>query len=96
MSQIEACVNSRPITPLSSDPDDIEAFTPGHLLIGQALTAPADDNFDEANVNWLNKWQLVQKTHQNFWKRFREEYLHKLQQKSKWVELKNQPKMNWF
>lgn len=94
LNQIEACVNSRPITALSSDPDDIEALTPGHFLIGQALMAPAEDNFDESNVNWLSKWQLVQKIHQNFWKQFRDEYLHELQQKSKWVELKEQPRVN--
>ena len=33
LTQIEACMNSRPLTPLTNDNDKIEAITPGHFLI---------------------------------------------------------------
>jgi hypothetical protein len=33
MCQVEAIVNSRPITPVSDDPRDAEALTPNHLLL---------------------------------------------------------------
>lgn len=34
---IEACLNSRPLTPASASSDDVEALTPGHFLIGVSL-----------------------------------------------------------
>ncbi|XP_055906484.1 uncharacterized protein LOC129941785 [Eupeodes corollae] len=37
--EIEAIMNSRPITPMSTDPNDVEAQTPAHLLIGSSLKA---------------------------------------------------------
>nr|XP_012219380.1 PREDICTED: uncharacterized protein LOC105670437 [Linepithema humile] len=38
LCRIEACLNSRPIAPLSDHLDDYEPLTPGHFLIGSAIT----------------------------------------------------------
>ncbi|XP_029178513.1 uncharacterized protein LOC114946230 [Nylanderia fulva] len=46
LSQIEACLNSRPLQPLSDDPEDVAAFTPGHFLIGSALSAVPEPSLE--------------------------------------------------
>ncbi|XP_043264280.1 uncharacterized protein LOC122404410 [Colletes gigas] len=84
LAQIEACLNSRPLHPLSSDPNDLTPLTPGHFLIGDALTALPQQDLLPLKQNRLNRYQLVQQMLQHFWKRWQQEYLHHLQQRQKW------------
>lgn len=34
--QVESTLNSRPISPLSNDPEDVVPLTPSHFLVGQS------------------------------------------------------------
>ncbi|XP_063932288.1 uncharacterized protein LOC135144238 [Zophobas morio] len=81
---IEACLNSRPITPLSNDPNDLSALTPAHFLIGGPLTAPAEEDCSDIPTNRLIRYQLLEKIRQDFWRRWSREYLHSLQHRAKW------------
>ena len=82
--QIEACLNSRPLSPLSSDPSDLKPLTPGHFLIGEPLTSLPDNNLTDININHLDRWEMVQRSVQEFWKRWAAEYVSNLQSRVKW------------
>lgn len=84
LHQIEACLNSRPLCPLSNDVNDIIALTPGHFLVGQALVIPPDSTTGGAGTCLTNRWRMVQKMKRDFWKSWTAEYLNKLQQRYKW------------
>ncbi|BET00524.1 Retrotransposon protein [Nesidiocoris tenuis] len=83
-NKIEAILNSRPLQALSSSPDDLEALTPGHFLIGQPLTAVPEPDFTDVPVGRLNQWQRLRERVQYFWTRWRKEYLSSLQTRQKW------------
>lgn len=83
--QIEAFLNSRPLTPLSSDPNDLSVLTPGHFLTLEPLTTIPEIDLTAVPVGRLSRWQMLQRLHQDFWARWHSEYLHTLLQRSKWT-----------
>nr|XP_012145447.1 PREDICTED: uncharacterized protein LOC100881684 [Megachile rotundata] len=84
LAEIEAILNSRPITPLSSDPADLTALTPGHFIIGDALTTIPERDVTETKTGRLSNWQQTQQIRQHFWKRWHKEYLNELTVRQKW------------
>ncbi|XP_062704134.1 uncharacterized protein LOC134286524 [Aedes albopictus] len=84
LAQIECCLNSRPLTPLSEDPSDLDPLTPGHFLVGSALKAVPDVNVLSVPYNRLTQWQQIQKAFQDIWNRWHLEYLATLQPRAKW------------
>lgn len=89
LTLIEACLNSRPITPLPNSPNELEALTPGHFLIGSSLTSIPENNWCEIKENRLSRWQRVEQLRQHFWKRWSREYLTELQRRVKWNTTNN-------
>lgn len=84
----EACaiINSRPITPVSNDPDDPTILTPATLL-----TRKTDNEivpFDSISLKdmYRTSWKHVQGLSDVFWKRWRESYIQNLQKRRKWQE----------
>ncbi|XP_055303270.1 uncharacterized protein LOC129568954, partial [Sitodiplosis mosellana] len=88
--QIEACVNSRPLCSITSDPNDLNPLTPSHLLIGEPLNAIPEPSLLSLKDQTLDRFQLIQKNVQLFWKRFSTEYLHTLHPRSKWTQRKEE------
>jgi len=85
LCQIEACVNSRPMIPLSSDPSDLEALTPAHFLIGGPIFLPPEIDITKETANGLRRWKYVQYLMQTFWRRWENEYLPQCQVRGKWT-----------
>lgn len=92
-TRIEACLNSRPLTRLTDDPNDLSALTPGHFLIGGEIIAPPTEDLLNTNSNHISRWKLLQKIQQEFWRRWSNEYLHTLQQRVKWMVKKEEVKV---
>jgi len=86
LCQVEACLNSRPIAALSDDPNDFSALTPGHFLIGRPLVAVPEESVLAINSNRLSRWQLVRAMLETIWHAWSQNYLHSLQQRSKWCD----------
>jgi len=85
LCQIEACLNSRPMSPLNSDPSDLKVLTPSHFLIGGAMLLPDEPDISKEESKGLRRWQLVQNLMQTFWKRWSREYLPQTQIRGKWT-----------
>ncbi|XP_058828458.1 uncharacterized protein LOC131688285 [Topomyia yanbarensis] len=84
LAQVAACMNSRPITPISNDPSDPEPLTPAHFLIGRPLTTAPEINQLERRISSMARWQFVQRASQEFRARWQREYVRSLQAFTKW------------
>ncbi|GFY25964.1 integrase catalytic domain-containing protein [Trichonephila clavipes] len=85
MIQVEGILNSRPLTPLSSDADNFDVLTPGHFLIGRPITSIPEPNLIDVNENRLSRWEKITKVMQRTWKKWKSDYLNTLQARSKWI-----------
>ncbi|XP_070515873.1 uncharacterized protein [Cardiocondyla obscurior] len=91
LCKIESILNSRPLAPLSADANDLSCITPGHFLVGAALCSFPVPDITHLPEGRLVRWQRVEQLRQHFWKRWSEEYLHTLIQRTKWTASRGVP-----
>ncbi|GFV17174.1 integrase catalytic domain-containing protein [Trichonephila clavipes] len=84
MAQIEAVLNSRPLSPLSSDPNDLNPLTPGHFLTNCAISSFPEPYTASDSLSYHSRWKLIQSLRDKFWNRWSTEYLTHLQTRAKW------------
>ena len=89
--EVEKIMNDRPITPISSEPQDLEALTPNHILLLRRNSSVCLREF-EGSDRYESRWKHVQILADEFWKRWTKEYLPTLQETQKW--LKKMPNFN--
>lgn len=83
LAEVEKILNDRPLVKLTSDPDDCAAITPSHLLLLHRNPAIMPQNITSSRLN--NAWRNAQQLADNFWKRWRREYLPSLMTCQKWL-----------
>ena len=83
LCEVEAVLNSKPLTTVSSDPSDLQPLTPNDLLMLRGGPIP-DGVFCEQDGFAGKRWKQVQFLADVFWKRWVKEYLPLLQRRQKW------------
>ncbi|XP_053698661.1 uncharacterized protein LOC128745608 [Sabethes cyaneus] len=86
ITQIEACLNSRPLTQLTADPNDLEVLTPGHFLVHRALIAVPEPSLEGTPMNRLDRWQQTHEYVRRIWKQWQTDYLSGLQPRTRWTQ----------
>ena len=79
MCIVEQTLKSRPLTPFSSDVNDLEALTPNHFLLVYLPYLP----FAEEFVDHRKLFRQTQAYANLIWDRFRKEYLPTLNNRQK-------------
>ena len=83
LCEAENIVNSRPITKVSSDPQDLAALTSNHLLMLKDAPGLAWGDFNEKD-QYRRRWRHAQYIANQFWRKWKAEYLLKMQRRNKW------------
>nr|XP_054587464.1 uncharacterized protein LOC129152993 [Nothobranchius furzeri] len=84
--EVMAIINSRPLSAESlNDPAGPEPLTPNHILtMKSTIIQPPPGQFLKEDIYLRKRWKRVQYLVNDFWIRWRKEYLLNLQARQKW------------
>lgn len=85
MGGVTSIINSRPLVSVSSDPEVPQILTPAMLLTRKQCVPSPPGVFTEKDM-YKQQWRQVQRLADQFWCRWKREYLHTLQVRNKWQE----------
>ena len=89
MAEVTAIVNARPISAIPTDADEPQPLSPSMLLTMKThQIGPPPGNFVPPDVYARRHWRRVQYLADQFWIRWRREYLQSMQTRTKWEEPK--------
>lgn len=90
LSEAAAIVNSRPLTVENlNDPMSLLPLTPNHLLTMKSqIVLPPPGDFTKVDLYSRKRWRRIQYLANEFWYRWRREYLSCLQSRNKWQNCK--------
>ena len=84
MCVVEQTLNARPVTPVGSDVNDLEALTPNHFLLGNRNVCLPHLPCAEEFVDHQKLFRQTRAYANLIWDRFRKEYLPTLNNRQKW------------
>ncbi|XP_056879986.1 uncharacterized protein LOC130520291 [Takifugu flavidus] len=84
MAEVTAIINARPLLPVSSDPENPFILSPSMLLTQKSCLPPPPGTFLDKDL-YIKQWRQVQALADQFWTRWRREYLPTLQKRQKWT-----------
>ncbi len=85
MAEVSAIINARPLVPVSADPYSPCILTPAMLLTQKPRVPVPFENYNEKDLLKC-QWKQVQALANEFWSRWRKEYISTLQPRRKWHE----------
>lgn len=94
--EVMAIINSRPLTiEHLNDPTSLEPLTPNHILMMKSnIIFPPPGEFVSSDLYLRKRWRQVQFLANEFWTRWKKEYLLNLQQRQMWQKEKRNTKVN--
>ncbi|CAI5670359.1 unnamed protein product [Oreochromis niloticus] len=94
--EVMAIINSRPLTThLLNDPTGPQPLTPNHILtMKSSVVLPPPGEFVKEDLYLRKRWRKVQYLANEFWTRWKREYLLNLQQRGKWCKTQRNAKIN--
>ena len=85
LTDIDAMINSRPLTYIGDDIRDGRIITPALLAIGRDLEHLLDNPPKKADVSLSERYRYQQRLQNHFWSRWLREYLPRLTVRQKWT-----------
>ncbi|XP_078309619.1 uncharacterized protein LOC144617995 [Crassostrea virginica] len=89
MAEDTTIINARPLVPVSTDSDSSWILVPSTLST-QKTSDPVEDFHDlDLGSIYTSQWKFVQHLANQFWRKWRREYLQNLQTRTKWKTIRD-------
>lgn len=75
LAEAEAVINSRPLTYVPCEPEDLEALTPFHFLLGSSSGGVVENQLSDSDLVGRADWRKALRLADLFWNRWVREYL---------------------
>ena len=84
MTEVEGILNSRPLT---HDPTSLQPLSPMNILTMKSkVVSPPPGEFSKPDIYSRKCWRRIQHIANEFWSRWKKEYLQSLQERQKWED----------